>query len=185
MSARRIEKPGIRVDASQPVSFHWNGQTYQGLAGDTLAAALIANGVRVIGQSYKYGRPRGILAAGCEEPNALVQLEDGGHATPNQQATQVELYPGLQARSSAIRRSKSLIGRLAQRYMPPGFYSKTFKWPQSLWPRYENAIRALAGFGDAPRSADPEWYDHLHHHVDMLVIGGGLCGLWLQRDARA
>ena len=177
MSARRIHKPGIRVDASQPVTFQWNGQTCQGLAGDTLAAALIANGVRVVGQSYKYGRPRGILAAGCEEPNALVQLEDGGHATPNQKATQVELYPGLQARSSAIRRSKSLIGRLAQRYMPPGFYSKTFKWPQSLWPRYENAIRALAGFGDAPRSADREWYDHLHHHVDMLVIGGGLCGL--------
>ena len=177
MSARRIHKPGIRVDASQPVTFQWNGQTCQGLAGDTLAAALLANGVRVVGQSYKYGRPRGILAAGCEEPNALVQLEDGGHATPNQKATQVELYPGLKARSSAIRRSKSLIGRLAQRYMPPGFYSKTFKWPQSLWPRYENAIRALAGFGDAPRSADREWYDHLHHHVDVLVIGGGLCGL--------
>ena len=177
MSARRIHKPGIRVDASQPVTFHWNGQTCQGLAGDTLAAALLANGVRVVGQSYKYGRPRGILAAGCEEPNALVQLEDGGHATPNQKATQVELYPGLKARSSAIRRSKSLIGRLAQRYMPPGFYSKTFKWPQSLWPRYENAIRALAGFGDAPREADREWYDHLHHHVDVLVIGGGLCGL--------
>ena len=82
MSARRIHKPGIRVDASQPVTFQWNGQTCQGLAGDTLAAALIANGVRVVGQSYKYGRPRGILAAGCEEPNALVQLEDGGHAPP-------------------------------------------------------------------------------------------------------
>ncbi|MGH8856746.1 MAG: sarcosine oxidase subunit alpha family protein, partial [Polaromonas sp.] len=154
----------------------------QGYAGDTLASALLANGVRMIGRSFKYGRPRGIIGAGAEEPNALIQLERGAGTVPNLKATQVELYAGLNAFSTTGWPSlnfdvKSIMGRAA-RFMPAGFYYKTFMAPAKMWPLYEDIIRRAAGYGHAPVEADPEHYDHLHHHVDVLVVGGGACGIW-------
>ncbi len=182
MAAKRIRKPSVRVRDDQWIDFAFDGRTLRGHPGDTLASALLANGIQALGRSYKYGRVRGIMSAGAEEPNALVQLESGAHLTPNVKATQVELYSGLTAsRTSGWPRVnwdiKSMIGTIGKDMMPAGFYSKTFKWPQSLWPKYEAVIRRFAGFGSAPTEADPEWYDHLHHHVDVLVVGGGLCGL--------
>lgn len=187
MSSSRIENKGIAIDRSRPIRFQYNGKSYQGYVGDSLASALLANGVGVIGSSYKYGRPRGIMAAGCEEPNALMQLETGAYATPNVKATQAELYQNLSATNAAgsdkAFNIKTLIGKVGKNLMPAGFYSKTFKWPRSFFPYYEQVIRHFAGFGSAPDAPDAEWYDHLHHHVDILVIGGGLCGLLAARSA--
>ena len=182
MSARRILKPSVQVEAGKPLTFEFDGQQYQGLQGDTLASALLANGVKALARSYKYGRLRGIMSAGAEEPNALVQLEKGALSTPNIKATQAELYQGLYAERTSGRPSlnfdyKGIIGSVGKGMMPPGFYSKTFKWPQKMWPTYENVIRQFAGFGSTPEVGDAEWYDHLHHYADVLVVGGGLAGL--------
>ena len=182
MSTHRIQSSTARIDRNQPISFSFDGKSYQGYAGDTLASALLANGVRMIGRSFKYGRPRGIVGHGAEEPNALIQLERGAHTVPNVKATQVEMYPGLDARSTTGWPSlnfdvKSVMGRAA-RFMPAGFYYKTFMAPAKMWPLYEDVIRRAAGYGHAPADPDPEYYDHLHHHPDLLVVGGGACGIW-------
>ena len=181
MSGSRVPQAGTRIDSTRTVNFTFDGRSYTGHPGDTLASALLAHGVRRMARSFKYGRPRGIIGAGAEEPNALVQLGTGALTTPNVKATQAELYEGLSARSTSGWPSldfdlKSVLGQ-GSRFMPAGFYSKTFKWPQKLWPLYETVIRKFAGFGDAPAEPDPEDYDHLHHHVDVLVVGGGACGL--------
>jgi sarcosine oxidase subunit alpha len=181
MSATRVKLAGTRIDTSRTLRFEYDGQDYSGHPGDTLASALLANGVQLIGRSFKYGRPRGILGFGAEEPNALVQLGLGALTVPNIKATQAELYDGLVASSTSGWPSlnldlKGVLGT-ASRFMPAGFYSKTFKWPRALWPAYEAVIRKFAGFGSAPTEADPETYDHLHHHVDVLVVGGGAAGL--------
>ncbi|PTU65396.1 sarcosine oxidase subunit alpha [Chromobacterium sp. Panama] len=182
MSGYRIHRPGERIDRNRPLAFTLDRAAYHGFAGDTLASALLANGVRLLGRSFKYGRPRGIVGFGAEEPNALIQLENGALSTPDLKATQVELYQGLQAFSgledaSWGMRLKGALGRL-ERFMPPGFYYKTFMQPAGAWPFYERRIREAAGYGQAPRLPDPEHYDHLHHHVDLLVVGGGAAGLW-------
>lgn len=182
MSAKRVLKPSVQVNAQQTIQFTFDGQRYTGLQGDTLASALLVNGVKALARSYKYGRLRGIMSAGAEEPNALVQLEQGAYSSPNIKATQAELYQNLTAGRTSGWPSlqfdaKSVIGKVGQNMMGPGFYSKTFKWPQKLWPAYENVIRQFAGFGSTPEVGDAEWYDHLHHHVDVLVVGGGLAGL--------
>ncbi len=181
MSGIRVAQAGARIDATRLLHFSFDGRSYSGHPGDTLASALLAAGVLRIGRSFKYGRPRGIIGAGAEEPNALVQVGTGALSTPNLKATQVELYEGLCASSTAGWPSRSfdlkaLLG-LGARFMPAGFYSKTFKWPRALWPSYEAVIRKFAGFGSAPTQPDTEQYDHLHHHVDVLVVGGGACGL--------
>ena len=182
MSAKRILKPSVQVDGKQTLTFEFDGKNYSGLQGDTLASALLANSVKALARSYKYGRLRGIMSAGAEEPNALVQMETGAHCSPNIKATQAELYAGLTANRTSGWPSlqfdvKAVIGTVGKNMMAPGFYSKTFKWPQKMWPKYENVIRQFAGFGSTPEQADAEWYDHLHHHVDVLVVGGGLAGL--------
>lgn len=182
MNSHRINRPTSRIDRDRPLSFTFDGQPFQGYAGDTLASALLANGVRMIGRSFKYGRPRGIVGHGAEEPNALIQLERGAVTVPNLKATQVEIYPDLNAFSTTGWPSlnfdvKSLMGRAA-RFMPAGFYYKTFMAPAKMWPLYEDVIRRAAGYGRAPAELDPEYYDHLHHHPDVLVIGGGACGIW-------
>ena len=182
MSSHRIQSTTARIDRDQPLEFSFDGKRYQGYAGDTLASALLANGVRMIGRSFKYGRPRGIVGHGAEEPNALIQLERGAHTVPNLKATQVELYPGLDASSTTGWPSlnfdvKSVMGRAA-RFMPAGFYYKTFMAPAKMWPLYEDVIRRAAGYGRAPAVPDPEYYDHLHHHPELLVVGGGACGIW-------
>jgi sarcosine oxidase subunit alpha len=182
VNSHRINRPDARIERNQPISFTFDGKAFQGFAGDTLASALLASGVRLIGRSFKYGRPRGIIGHGAEEPNALVQLERGAFTVPNLKATQVELYEGLNAFSTTGWPSlnvdlKSVMGRAA-RFMPAGFYYKTFMAPAKMWPLYEDVIRRAAGYGRAPAEPDPEYYDHLHHHPDVLVIGAGACGIW-------
>jgi sarcosine oxidase subunit alpha len=181
MTAQRVAVAGARIDKNRKISFTFDGKACTGYAGDTLASALLANGYLRLARSFKYGRPRGILGAGAEEPNALVQMEEGALTVPNIKATQAELYEGLKAASTSGWPSldfdlKAALGT-ASRFMPAGFYSKTFKWPRKLWPAYEAVIRKFAGFGSAPEQPDPEHYDHLYHHVDVLIVGGGACGL--------
>ena len=187
MNSHRINRPDARIERNAPLSFTFDGKPFQGFAGDTLASALLANGVRLIGRSFKYGRRRGIIGHGAEEPNALVQIERGAITVPNLKATQVELYEGLNAFSTTGWPSldvdlKSVMGRAA-RFMPAGFYYKTFMAPAKMWPLYEDVIRRAAGFGRTPLEPDPEYYDHLHHHPDVLVIGAGACGIWAALSA--
>lgn len=182
MSTRgfRLSSGGL-IDRSKPRSFTFNGRTLSGYAGDTLASALIANGLHFVGRSFKYHRKRGIFGAGAEEPNALVQLETGARTEPNMRATQIELYEGLQAASQncwpSLRFDVNAVTDLCSRLLPAGFYYKTFKWPPSWWPGYERVIRHAAGMGVAPREADPDVYAHCHAHCDVLVAGGGPAGL--------
>ncbi|WP_277373033.1 sarcosine oxidase subunit alpha [Pseudomonas sp. AA-38] len=174
---------GGRIDRSQPLTFSFNGQTYQGYAGDTLAAALLANGVDVIGRSFKYSRPRGIVAAGAEEPNAVLQIGSTEAAQiPNVRATQQALYQGLTAAStngwpSVNTDLMGILGKVGGGMMPPGFYYKTFMYPQNLWLTYEKYIRKAAGLGRSPKENDPDIYDYMNRHCDVLVVGAGPAGL--------
>jgi sarcosine oxidase, subunit alpha len=180
MTSHRVRRPGARIDFERPLSFSFDGQSYDGYAGDTLASALLANGARMLARSFKYGRPRGIVGAGPEEPNALMQIETGPLTIPNLKATQVELYDGLIARRTTGWPTlefdlKSLGGRFSQ-FMAAGFYYKTFQ-NRALWPSFEHIIRQAAGYGSAPSEPDTETYDHSHRHAQVLVVGGGACGL--------
>ncbi len=172
---------GGRIDRNRPLGFTFNGRLYRGFAGDSLASALLANGVTLVGRSFKYHRPRGIFASGAEEPNALVQLETGAHTVPNAKATQVELYEGLVARSQncwpTVEHDFGQVADLCAKILPAGFYYKTFMWPSSFWMKYEYFIRRAAGLGRAPESPDPDRYDKMHVHCDVLVAGGGPAGL--------
>ena len=172
---------GGRIDRGKPLRFSFNGRTLTGFEGDTLASALIANGVHLVARSVKYHRPRGIIAAGCEDPNAIVQVGEGAASSPNLIATQVELYDGLTANSVNVSPGvefdwRSVHGWFA-RFMPPGFYYKTFMWPAGWWRFYEHQIRKAAGFGVAPDVPDQDRYDHMNVHCDVLVVGGGPAGL--------
>ncbi|MGO4685909.1 sarcosine oxidase subunit alpha family protein [Hyphomicrobium sp. 2TAF46] len=180
MTSFRVRRPSARIDFAKPLSFSFDGQPYSGFAGDTLASALLANDVRMLARSFKYGRPRGIVGSGPEEPNALMQIETGAHTIPNLKATQVELYDGLIARRTTgyptLEFDLKSIGGLFARFMPAGFYYKTFQ-NQKLWPKFEHIIRQAAGYGSAPTESDPETYDHSHRHTQVLVVGGGASGL--------
>ncbi len=183
MTQKNRLQAGGRIDRNQPVNFEYNGTQYQGFVGDTLASALLANGVDVVGRSFKYSRPRGIVAAGADEPNAVLQL-GATEATqvPNVRATQQELFNGLVAKStngwpSTDNDLMSYIGKVGGRMMPPGFYYKTFMYPQSLWDTYEKFIRKAAGLGRSPLENDPDIYDHINHHADVMVVGAGPAGL--------
>ena len=170
-----------RTDPSQTINFAFNGKSYQGVAGDTLASALLANGVNVVGRSFKYSRPRGIVGHGMEEPNGIIQLGSGAATVPNLKVTQVELYEGLEASSvngwpNVNFDLMGIIG-LFGRLMPPGFYYKTFMYPQKLWMTYEHFIRKAAGLGKTPVEADPDTYDKINQHCDVLVVGAGPAGL--------
>jgi sarcosine oxidase subunit alpha len=172
---------GGRIDRRRPLQFTFNGKPYQGYAGDTLASALLANGVTLIARSWKYHRPRGIVASGVEEPNAIVQLGRGARTVPNARATEVELYDGLTATSVNCWPSPDLdfmsVASLFARYMPAGFYYKTFMWPKSFWMKYEHFIRRASGLGTAPETHDADTYDKMNAHCEVLVAGGGAAGL--------
>jgi sarcosine oxidase, subunit alpha len=174
---------GGRVDRGRPLRFRFDDRLYTGLAGDTLASALLANGVHLLGRSFKYHRPRGILGAGAEEPNALVTVRrDSARVTPNLRATQVELYEGLAAQSQnrwpSLELDFGAMSGLLSPFIPAGFYYKTFMWPRSAWRRlYEPKIRAAAGLGRAPEQPDPDGYSNRFAHCDVLVVGAGPAGL--------
>ena len=186
MTGHRVRRPGVRIDFDKPLSFSFDDQAYGGYAGDTLASALLANGVRMLGRSFKYGRPRGIVGAGPEEPNALMQVEAGALTIPNLKATQVELYDGLVATRTTgwptLEFDLKSVGGRFSRFMPAGFYYKTFQ-NRTLWPKFEHIIRQAAGYGSAPSEPDPETYDHSHQHIQVLVVGGGVCGLLVALSA--
>jgi sarcosine oxidase subunit alpha len=174
---------GGRVDRTQRVQFEFDGQGYEGVAGDTLASALLANGVHLTGRSFKYHRPRGIMAAGSEEPNALVTVSrDAARVTPNLRATQVELYDGLIAESQnrwpSLQRDFGRINDRLSAFFPAGFYYKTFMWPRKAWKSlYEPVIRRAAGLGRAPTHPDPDRYAQRYAHCDVLVVGAGPAGI--------
>ncbi|HMD58577.1 MAG TPA: 2Fe-2S iron-sulfur cluster-binding protein, partial [Steroidobacteraceae bacterium] len=174
---------GSDIDNSQPLRFEFDGRAFEGYAGDTLASALLANGMHLVGRSFKYHRPRGIVANGPEDPNALVTVRrDAARETPNLSATQVELYDGLIAESQnrwpSLRFDLGGINDRLSRFIPAGFYYKTFMWPRSAWRwLYEPRIRAAAGLGRAPGQPDPDCYAHRYAHCDVLVVGAGPAGL--------
>ncbi|HMR31480.1 MAG TPA: sarcosine oxidase subunit alpha family protein [Geminicoccaceae bacterium] len=182
---------GGRLDRGRRLRFSFDGRAYEGFAGDTLASALLANGVHLAGRSFKYHRPRGIMTAGAEEPNALVGIDRGnGAEDPNLRATQVELFDGLAATSQnrwpSLAFDIGAVGDLLSPFLPAGFYYKTFMWPPSWWTRvYEPRIRAAAGLGRSPAGPDPDRYLHRHAHCDVLVVGAGPAGLMAAATAAA
>ena len=179
--SHRLASGGL-VDRAAPLNFTFDGKPFAGFHGDTLASALVANGVKLVGRSFKYHRPRGFLTAGSEEPNALVELRSGARREPNTKATTAELYDGLEARSQ--NRWPSLgfdvlsVNQLFSPIFVAGFYYKTFMWPAKFWEAiYEPAIRRAAGLGRGSGQADPDHYDKAWAHCDVLIAGGGPAGL--------
>lgn len=179
MSGFRLERGGSGIDRARPISFRFNGRALRGFEGDTLASALLANGVSVVGRSFKYRRPRGIVGIGFAETNALVQLGEGDRLIPNMPATLVQLHDGLIAASPTGWPSTRFdLGRINDRLaalLSAGFYYKTFIWPN--WRLFEPFIRRAAGIGRAPALPDPDRYEALERQVDVLVVGGGPAGL--------
>lgn len=178
--ANRLPDGGI-VDRSRPLAFRFNGRKLRGFVGDTLASALLANGVLLVSRSFKLHRPRGLVSSGADEPNAIVQLGRGAKTVPNLKATQIELFDGLEARSTkgwpGVRFDLGAINDHFSRIFSAGFYYKTFMYPRSFWHLYESVIRKSAGFGVAPKETDPDYYEHLNVHCDVLVVGSGPAGL--------
>ncbi|MFN3280166.1 MAG: sarcosine oxidase subunit alpha family protein [Tabrizicola sp.] len=178
--SHRIE--GGQIDRTRTLRFTFDGLPYTGHPGDTLASALLANGVRLMGRSFKYHRPRGPISAGSEEPNALVELRTGARQEPNTRATVAELFDGLEANSQnrwpSLRFDAMAINDRLSAFFAAGFYYKTFMWPRSFWERvYEPMIRRAAGLGSVSREEDPDAYDKGFLHCDLLVIGAGPAGL--------
>ncbi len=181
---------GGHVDRATRLAFTFDGRRLEGHAGDTLASALLANGVRLVGRSFKYHRPRGIVSAGVEEPNALVELRDGARREPNTRATVAELFDGLSATSQNRRGSLAFdwmaVNGMLSPWLGAGFYYKSFMWPAAFWERvYEPMIRQAAGLGRASGLPDPDHYDAAHAHCDVLVVGAGAAGLAAARAAGA
>jgi len=183
MTGYRLAQGGV-VDRTRPFAFSWDGRALQGLAGDTLASALIANGERIVARSFKYHRPRGVMSAGAEEGGALVTLGAGARREPNAKATQVELFPGLAASGQNawpnVRFDLGRINDLFGRFFAAGFYYKTFMGfggGTGQWMVFEQMIRKAAGMGTAAREPDPDSYDIVHDYCDLMVIGAGPAGL--------
>ena len=175
MTEPRRLAAGGRIDRSRPLRFTFDGVALQGFEGDTLASALLAAGVDVVGRSFKFARPRGIVGHGAEEPNAIVTLGTGAASVPNLRATQIELYEGLEAHSGLATGRR--LGGVLERAMPAGFYYKMFMAPQRLWMAWERVLRRASGLGEAPAGADPDCYDKANQFCDVLVVGAGPAGL--------
>jgi len=177
----RLDKAGY-INRKKKILFKFNGKKYFGYEGDTLASALLANGIHLVGRSFKYHRPRGFIGAGVDEPNAQVQLYDGSKTEPNAIATTIELVEGLVAKSQNCWPSVSFdfgaINNFLSKFFPAGFYYKTFMWPKSFWYKiYEPIIRKAAGLGVAPLKPDPDRYEHKFEYCDILIVGSGPAGL--------
>ena len=185
--SRRLAKGGRLIDRNRSVRFTFDGKPLMGFAGDTLAAALLANDQVMMGRSFKYHRPRGAVAYGAEEPNALVNLGLEGRFEPNQRATTQDIFNGLTATSQnrwpSLAFDVGAVNQLLAKFLPAGFYYKMFIHPKPFWKHvYEPFIRRAAGLGKAPRHADADIYEHMHAHLDHLVVGGGIAGLLAARD---
>ena len=177
----RLEKNGL-INRNNKISFSFNGKKYYGYEGDTLSSALIANGIHLVGRSFKYHRPRGFFGAGVDEPYAIVQMIRDGATDPNVRATEQELFEGLEAKSvncwPSVNFDIGAINNFLNIFFPAGFYYKTFMWPKSFWYHiYEPFIRKAAGFGSASIKHDTERYEHKYEYCDLLIAGSGPSGL--------
>ncbi|KMW57470.1 Sarcosine oxidase alpha subunit [Candidatus Rhodobacter oscarellae] len=186
----RLTQGGRLIDRAQRLDFTFNGKRLSGHPGDTLASALLANGQMLMGRSFKYHRPRGPVASGPEEPNALMQIGKEGRFEPNQRATVQELFDGLEAASQnhwpSLDHDVGVVNNYMSRFLTAGFYYKTFIHPRAAWKHvFEPIIRKAAGLGAAPQDRDEDTYEHYHTHVDVLVVGGGIAGLAAARQAGA
>ena len=184
----RLAGSGRRIDRSKKIEFSFNGRRMSGFEGDTLASALLANDQMLMGRSFKYHRPRGVVASGAEEPNALMGLGKDARFEPNQRATTQELFDGLEAESQnhwpSLEFDVGAINNSLSRFLPAGFYYKTFMGPRAFWKHvYEPIIRRSAGLGKAPKDRDADRYEHLYAHADLLIVGGGLAGLTAALEA--
>ena len=178
----RLSSGGTRIDRARKVTFSFDGKDVSGFAGDTLASAVMASGQKVFGRSFKYHRPRGLVGLGSEEMNALIGVGEANSHEPNLRATQIEIFEGLSAESQnrwpSLKYDIGAINSKFSRFIPAGFYYKTFMWPKSFWKHvYEPFIRKAAGLGRAPEGRDPDTYEHMHIHADVIIVGGGLAGL--------
>ena len=178
----RLAEGGSRIDRNTRVTFSFDGRDIHGFEGDTLASAVLASGQKIFGRSFKYHRPRGLVGLGSEEMNALIGVGADNAHEPNLRATQIEIFDGMTAESQnrwpSLKYDIGAFNNKLSRFFPGGFYYKTFKWPQAFWKHvYEPIIRRAAGLGKAATGRDPDTYEHMHVHCDVLVVGGGLAGL--------
>ncbi len=178
----RLADQGKLIDRSKSLDFTFNGKQLRGYDGDTLASALLANDQMLVGRSFKYHRPRGVVASGAEEPNGLVNMGQGGTFEPNQRVTTTPLFAGLSATSQnhwpSLEFDVGAINKHLSRFLPAGFYYKMFMYPRPFWKHvYEPFIRQSAGLGKAPKDRDADTYEHFNVHVDVLIVGGGIAGL--------
>ncbi|MFQ1700586.1 sarcosine oxidase subunit alpha family protein [Loktanella agnita] len=178
----RLSGQGRLINENNALSFSFNGKQFRGFEGDTLASALLANGQKLVGRSFKYHRPRGVVASGAEEPNGLVNLGKDSQFEPNQRITTTELFDGLTATSQnhwpSLEFDVGAINAALSRFLPAGFYYKMFMYPRAFWKHvYEPIIRQSAGLGKAPKNRDSDTYEHFNAQVDVLVVGGGVAGL--------
>ncbi len=186
----RLANNGRLIDRSKPISFLFNSKKMNGYEGDSLAASLLANDQILVGRSFKYHRPRGIVASGAEEPNALINLGEGGYFEPNARATTTETFDGMVAVSQnhfpSLEFDVGAINSKLAQFLPAGFYYKMFIHPRSFWKHiYEPFIRKSAGLGKAPKDRDLDKYEHYYHHCEVLVVGGGIAGIQAAKSAAA
>ncbi|MGB3313248.1 MAG: 2Fe-2S iron-sulfur cluster-binding protein, partial [Albidovulum sp.] len=178
----RLQNGGRLIDRAKAMSFTFNGRKMQGYAGDTLASALLGADQLMIGRSFKYHRPRGVIASGAEEPNGLVGLGEGGRFEPNQRLTTTELFDGAVTASQnhwpSLEFDVGAINNKLARFLPAGFYYKTFMFPRFAWKHvFEPVIRKSAGLGRVPHGRDEDRYEYAYAFADLVIVGGGIAGL--------